>query len=169
MKNNFIKYSFLFFLLIFIQVVLFNNISLFGYAQPMIYILFIFLYPISNQRGLFLLLAFLLGLFVDFFSNSGGINAAATLFIAYIRFPVLKIVSNRTEFDPVLFQFNSLPFSKQISYLLSLTLIHHFIVFMLSYFKLSAFKYVVMDTMASSIFTLVLILFYSQFFLKKPR
>lgn len=169
MKNSFIKYSFLFFLLIFIQVALFNNISLFGYAQPMIYILFVFLYPITNQRGLFLLLAFLLGLFIDFFSNSGGINAAATLFIAYIRFPVLKIVSNRTEFDPVLFQFNSLPFNKQISYLLSLTIIHHFIIFMLSYFKLSAFKYIVIDTFASSLFTLVLILFYSQFFLKKSR
>ncbi|MFK5890668.1 MAG: hypothetical protein QM486_08055 [Flavobacteriaceae bacterium] len=169
MNNNLIKYSFLFFLLIFIQVALFNNISLFGYAQPMFYILFVFLYPMTNQKGFFLLLAFLLGLSIDFFSNSGGINAAATLFIAYIRMPVLKIISNKSDFDSVLFQYNSLPFGQQISYLLSLTIIHHFIVFSLSYFKLSALKFITIDTLASSAFTLMLLVFYSQLFLKKIR
>ena len=169
MNNNLVKYTMLFFLLIFIQVALFNNISLFGYAQPMFYILFVFLYPVTNQQSLFLFLAFLLGLSIDFFSNSGGINAAATLFIAYIRLPVLRIASNKSDFDSVLFRYNSLPLNQQVTYLLSLTFIHHFIIFLLSYFKFSAIKYILEDTIASSIFTFILIVFYSRLFLKKLR
>ena len=169
MNTSYFKYTFLFFILILIQVAVFNNISLFGHAQPMVYILFILLYPITKQRSFFLIVAFLLGLCIDFFSNSGGINAAATLFIAFIRLNILKIVSNKTEFDTTSFTYKSLPFSQQISYLLSLIFMHHFIVFMLSYFKFSAIRLVLTDTVASSIFTLVLLLFYSQFFLKKSR
>jgi len=169
MKNNFIKHAFLFFLLVFVQVALFKNVRLFRHAQPMLYILFIFLYPITSRRGVFIIIAFLLGLSIDFFSNSGGINAAATLLIAFIRLPILRIATNKSDFDPILFRFNNLPLNQQINYLFSLSFIHHFTVFSLSYFKINAFKFVMIDAFASSIFTLFLILLYSQLFLKKVR
>lgn len=169
MNNNFLKYSFLFVFLILLQVSVFNNVNLFGYAQPMFYILFVFLFPVTQRRGFFLILAFLLGLSIDFFSNSGGINAAATLFIAYFRLPVLKIISRKIEFDSVLFNFNNLPFSQQISYLFTLTFVHHFIVFQLSYFKFNAINLILADTLFSSIFTFVLLIIYSRLFLKKTR
>ncbi|MCF6214275.1 MAG: rod shape-determining protein MreD [Flavobacteriaceae bacterium] len=169
MNNAFFKYGFLFVILILLQVAVFNNISLFGYAQPMFYILFIFLYPITQRKSLFLFLAFLLGLSIDFFSNSGGMNAAATLFIAYIRLPILKAISRKLEFDKDLFNFNNLTFNKQFSYLFILTFVHHFIIFQLSYFKFSALGLVLINTLFSSIFTFVLLLIYSGLFLKKTR
>ena len=46
-----------------------------------------------------LIISFLLGLSIDFFSDSGGINAAATLFIAYIRLPILSAILRKNEFD----------------------------------------------------------------------
>ncbi len=143
--------------------------SLFGYAQPMIYILFIIIYPITNRRTIFLIISFLLGLSIDFFSNSGGINAAATLFITYIRLPVLKIVSGRTEFDPVLFNIKSMVFSRQVSYLLILILVHHYIIFQLTYFKFSAFPSVLTFTLFSGVFTFILLLFLSNLFINKKR
>jgi len=169
LSNKYLKLGLLFFALIIIQISIFNNVSLFGYAQPMVYILFVFLYPITKKRILFLLLSFLLGLSIDFFSNSGGINAAATLFIAYYRMPILKQITRKTEFDPILFNLKSLTLNKRISYLFILTFIHHFIVFQLSYFKLSAFKIVFLDTVFSSIYTCVLLLFYISLFLNKKR
>lgn len=143
--------------------------SLFGYAQPMIYILFILIYPITNKRLTFLILSFLLGLSIDFFSNSGGINATATLFIAYIRLPILKIVSGRTEFDPVLFNLKSMVFSRQVSYLLILILAHHYIIFQLTYFKFSALPSVLNFTIFSGVFTFILLLFLSSLFINKKR
>lgn len=169
MNNSFLKYSALFVILVLLQISIFNNVNLFGYAQPMFYILFLFLYPISQQKSLFLILAFLLGLSIDFFSNSGGINASATLFIAYFRLPILKIISRKTEFDTVLFRFNNLPFGQQIAYLLTLTFIHHFIVFQLSYFKIDAIGLILTYTLFSGIFTFILLLFYTSLFLKKKR
>ena len=81
-----------FFILMLMQVLIFNNINLFGYTNPLIYIAFVFYYPLHKERSLFLFLSFLLGLSIDFFSNTGGINAAATLFIAYIRLPLLSFI-----------------------------------------------------------------------------
>jgi rod shape-determining protein MreD len=143
--------------------------SLFGYAQPMIYILFIVIYPITNKRFTFLILSFLLGLSIDFFSNSGGINAAASLFIAYLRLPILKMVSGRAEFDPVLFNIKSMVFSRQVSYLFTLIIIHHYIIFQLTYFKFSALLSVFAFTLFSSIFTFILLLFLSSLFINKKR
>jgi len=164
-----LKLGFLFFILILVQITLFNNMSLFGYAQPMIYILFILIYPITNNRFVFLILSFLLGLSIDFFSNSGGINAAASLFIAYLRLPILKMISGRTEFDPVLFNIKSMVFSRQVSYLFILILIHHYIIFQLTYFKFSALQSVFTFTLFSSVFTFILLLFLSSLFINKKR
>jgi len=169
LNNNYLKLGFLFFALIIIQISIFNNVNLFGYAQPMVYILIVFIYPITKNRILFLLLSFLLGLSIDFFSNSGGINAAATLFIAYYRIPILKQITGKTEFDPILFNLKNIAINKRISYIFTVTFIHHFIVFLLAYFKLSAFKTVLTYTFFSSIFTSVLILFYISLFLNKKR
>ena len=79
-----------FVVLILAQALLFNNINFMGYVNPYPYILFILLFPINNNRTLFVFLSFMLGLFVDIFSNSGGVHAAACVTIAYIRPAVLK-------------------------------------------------------------------------------
>jgi|FLOH01.1.fsa_nt_gi rod shape-determining protein MreD len=169
MNNTFLKYGLLFVVLILLQVSVFNNVSLFGYAQPMFYILFVFLYPVTQRKSLFLILAFSLGLSIDFFSNSGGINAAATLFIAYFRLPILKTITRKIEFDNDQFNFNNLPIGEQFGYLFILTFIHHFIIFQLSYFKFDALSLVFSHALFSSFFTLVLLLIYSGLFLKKTR
>ena len=71
-----------FILLVIIQVLLLNQINLFGYINPYLYILFIIIYPFSANKSLLIFLSFLLGLFVDFFSDSGGIHAAASVLLA---------------------------------------------------------------------------------------
>lgn len=60
---------------------------------------------------------FLLGLSVDFFSDSGGINAAAAVFIAYIRLPLLKGILRKSDFDYVLFNLRSIAFPKALFFI----------------------------------------------------
>lgn len=74
-----------FILLIAAQVVIFNNIDLFGFINPFPYILFILLYPVNSNRAGLLIASFLLGLTVDMFENSGGVHAAACLILANLR------------------------------------------------------------------------------------
>lgn len=144
--------------LVLLQIMILNNINFLGYINPFFYMVFIFFYPVKKIDSAFLLLSFLLGLTVDFFSNSGGINAAATLFIAYIRIPVIKSVLGKTELEFNNFSFRKLKFNKTISIIAILTFIHHFIVFGLEYFKLNNIQLIVTKTFLTSIFTIILIL-----------
>lgn len=157
--NDVIKYMVLFASLILVQVIVLNNILFFGYINPLLYILFVIIYPLKKDRGLFLFLSFLLGLCIDFFVNSGGTNAAALLFIAYIRLPLLKGLLNKSEIDYPVFHINKLPFLKLLSYISILTVIHHFILFSLEYFKLNAFLTILSRAFLTSIFTIILIIF----------
>ena len=93
-----------------------------------------------------------------FFSDSGGINAAATLFIAFIRLPVLKMVLNKTEFDYLLFNFKTVSLSNAFIFISILTIIHHFIVFGLAYFSFQDFISVISKTLLTSIFTILIII-----------
>ena len=157
--NDVIKYIILFIALIFVQVVVLNNILFFGYINPLLYILFVIIYPLKRDRGLFLLLSFLLGLCIDFFVNSGGINTSAILFIAYIRLPLLKGLLNKSEIDFPVFDINKLPFLKLLSYIAIITFTHHFIVYSLEYFKLNAIITIFSRAFFTSIFTIILIIF----------
>ncbi|AOW21656.1 rod shape-determining protein MreD [Urechidicola croceus] len=167
MNNTIIQNSVRFFVLILLQVLIFNNINLYEYINPYVYIVFVFFYPIQKEKGAFLFLSFLLGLCVDFFSNSGGINAAATLFIAFIRLPILSKILNKSDFDYQLFNIRSLAFGKSFTYIVLLTFIHHFILFSFEYFSMNAFGSIITKTLLSTIFTVSIIFIGIILFTKK--
>ena len=132
MNNLILNNSIRFIGLVLLQVLVLNHVNLLGYLNPMVYIVWVVLFPIRKNQSLFLILSFLLGLSIDFFSDSGGINAAATLFIAFVRLPILKIVLKKTDFDYLLFNLRAISFGKAFLFISILTVIHHFIVFSLS-------------------------------------
>lgn len=157
--NDAIKYTILFIVLILVQVIVLNNVLFWGYINPMLYILFVIIYPFKKDRGLFLLLSFLLGLSIDFFSDSGGINAAATLFIAYIRLPLLKGILRKPEIDYPVFNIHKITFLRLLSFTAVLTFIHHFVLFSLEYLKFNAILTIFSRTILTSFFTIILIIF----------
>lgn len=165
--NNLFQNSIWFVVLVIIQVLFFNNINLFGYINPLFYIIFIFYYPLKKEKASLLLFSFFLGLCIDFFSDTGGINAAATLFIAYIRLPILSAILRKSEFDYQLFNIRSISFGKSIWYIIALTFIHHLIVFGLDYFSLNEFWNIISKTFITSIFTVSLILLAIILFTKR--
>jgi len=159
MNNNILQNILLFFGLLLLQVVILNNVLLLGYINPFLYVLFVIIYPYKKDRGLFLLFSFLLGLCIDFFLNSGGINAAATLFIAYIRLPVLKWILRKQDIDFPVFDITKQPFLRILSYVSILVFIHSLIVYILEYFQLTHFKTIISRTILTSIFTIILTMF----------
>lgn len=167
MNNLTITNSFRFIGLVLLQVVVFNHINLFGFVNPLIYIAWVILFPIRKNISILLLVSFLLGLSVDFFSDSGGINATATLFIAYFRLPILKIVLRKSDFDFLLFNLRTISFGKALLFISVLTVIHHFIVFSLAYFSLKEFSSVISNTIFTSIFTILIITLGITLFTKK--
>jgi len=167
MNNLILINSLRFIALVLLQVAVFNHVNLFGYINPLIYIAWIFLFPFRKNISSLLILSFLLGLTIDFFSDSGGINAAASVFIAFIRLPILKMVLKKSEFDYLLLNLRAVAFSKAFLFISILTIIHHFIVFSLAYFSFSEIGSVISNTLLTSIFTITLIFLGIALFTKK--
>ncbi|WP_348668230.1 rod shape-determining protein MreD [uncultured Polaribacter sp.] len=151
-----IYFALLFLFIVLLQVLVLNNVLFLGYVNPYLYIIFLFLFPLKKDRFRFLFIAFLLGLSIDVFSDSGGIHAFSTLTIAYFRLFFVKVFFSKYEVDYPFFDLSLEPFGKKFNYVATLTLIHHFILFSFANFSFNNFSQVLLNTLYSSIFTLVL-------------
>jgi len=102
-----------FIVLVLVQVLVLNNIHFMGYINPYIYILFILLLPVRFSRHFTLILAFVLGLIIDAFSNTYGMHAFSTVLIAFLRPFAVNLFANIEEDTNPTPSFNSfgyLPF-----------------------------------------------------------
>ena len=157
-----------FILLVGLQVSVLNHINFLGYINPYVYILFIMLFPIKNNRTLFIFLSFLLGLTIDIFSDSGGIHAAACVSIAYVR-PVILKFSFGTVYEYQTIKFDTAEFSSKFIYIIIMTVIHHFILFSLEIFNISKVILTLQKTLFSSIFTIILCIMITIIFSRKTK
>lgn len=157
-----------FIVLVLIQALVLNNINFLGFINPYIYILFIILYPIKNNRLLFIFLSFLLGLTVDLFLDSGGVHAAACVTIAYARPVILKSVFGAI-YDHQTIKFSSTDFGQRITYFSIITLIHHLILFSLEIFNTSKIILILKKSLFSSIFTILLCILITILFSRKNK
>lgn len=157
-----------FIVLILAQVLIFNHINFLGNINPYPYILFIFLYPVKNNRTLFLLLSFIMGLLVDLFSDSGGVHAAACVSIAFIRPGLLKFCFGML-YEHQSVKFNQTDLSNRLLYFSILTVFHHLILFSLEVFNVSNALMILQKTLFSSIFTILLCFLFTVLFSSKQR
>lgn len=157
-----------FIILVLVQVLIFSRIDFLGYINPYIYILFIILYPANSNRTVFIFLAFLLGLCVDVFSDSGGIHATACLVIAYIR-PVFLKFTFGTVYDYQSVKFDQIDFGSKLTYFSAIVFIHHLIMFSLEIFNISKTILILQKTLFSGIFTIILCLIITILFSQKRK
>ncbi len=163
--NNFSFIIKLLFILL-LQVLICNQINFLGYINPYIYVSFVFLFPLIKNRFTLLLSAFIYGLSIDFFSDTGGIHAFSLVFVSYIRLFFLKIILRNPNIDFLNFNLWKEPSDKIFSYVLTLTVIHHFLMFSLANFSLTNILNTLSNTVYSSIFT-ILIYFLGVFLFQK--
>lgn len=144
-----------FFLLLAAQIIIFNNIDLFGYINPFPYILFIILFPVNGNKQLLIVTSFLLGITMDLFSNSGGVHAAACLILAYARPYIFKFAFGLSyEYQTI--KINDALTPERFSFLLVAVVIHHFALFILEIFQLSSLWDILLRTVIGTLFTLLI-------------
>jgi rod shape-determining protein MreD len=144
-----------FILLLAAQVVLFNKINFLGYINPFPYILFIILYPVNSNKTGLLVASFILGLIVDMFCNSGGVHATACLVLAFVRPYVFKF-SFGLSYEYQTVKLNDVLTPQRFSFILLAVVIHHFILFLLEIFQVSFILEILLKTLLSSIFTIII-------------
>jgi len=143
-------------LLILLQVLLCNQINFLGYINPFIYPLFILVYPLTGNKALLIFLSFLLGLTIDIFGDSGGIHAAACVFIAWIR-PIALKYSFGVSYEYNTIDIAKANISRQITYIATMVLFHHLILFSLEIFSVAHILLILKYTLFTSIFSGIMI------------
>jgi len=159
-----------FIFLVFFQVMILNHINLGGYINPYFYIYFILLLPFITPNWLLLLSAFLMGLSIDLFSNTMGINAAASVMMAFARPFVIRFISTGTEYEvgerPSLKNQDMKWF---LYYCIILILIHHFVLFYLEIFRFREFFTTFLRVVLSSAFTFLLVMLSEYLFYRRQK
>jgi len=164
MINNTLRFGFIFILLILFQVLLFNNIQFSGYVNPYVYIMFILLLPVELPAWLLLILSFLTGLVIDFFSGSLGMHTASSVLAGFVRPYVLQILSPRDGYEPgsepsmIIYGFRWF-----LIYTLIIVLIHHTALFYLEVFRFTEFFRTLLRVLLSSLFSVTFILLIEHF------
>jgi hypothetical protein len=166
MINYLAKYGVMFVSLVLVQVLILNQVQFSGFFNPYIYVLFVLLFPTNSPKYALLILGFILGFVIDVFTNTLGVHSAATVFIAFIRPGILRLISNRED------DRGNFPGLKQnspgwfITYVVMMVFIHHFILFYLEVYTFSNFFTTFYRIILSTLFSSVVIVL-SQFLVFK--
>lgn len=144
--------------LAFVQVLLLNNICLFGLATPFIYVYFILALDKDTDHIALMAMSFVLGLVVDIFSNTPGVNAGASVLLAFFRPSLLRLFSPRDEyenFEPGIYTLGIWPFTR---YAFVSLLLHHTALFFLEAFSLAHIGFLLPRILCSVLLTVVLVM-----------
>jgi rod shape-determining protein MreD len=145
---------FLFVLLMLVQVLIFNNVRFGGYVNPYVYLLFILLLPIDVSGWTLLLSAFFVGLTVDVFMDSLGMHTAATVFMAFCRPALIRLISVRSDFEPgTVPGIASQGLTWVATYSLLMVFLHHTPLFFLEIFRFTEFWQTLSRILLSTVFS----------------
>lgn len=170
--SQFLRYLIRLVLFILVQeFVLYQVPPLHHYLTPVVYYLFILWLPFTISRSGLLLLSFITGLAMDFFTKTPGMHAAACVLIGYIRPFIITVLMPRqsTEFNYREPSATSLGLAPYITYVTLLTLIHHGCLFMIQAFQFGNITYLILKTLGSSLISLLLILVVEVIFTRKQK
>ena len=95
MKFELLNHIMRFIVLSAVQIFVLNNIALFDFATPYLYLFFIIALPLKIPNWALLSVAFLSGLTIDVFTSTPGMHASACVTVAFIRPFLLELISPR--------------------------------------------------------------------------
>jgi len=153
-----LKYIFYFIVLLLVQTLILDQISLSVYVNAFVYILFIMMLPIEANKYVVLFMGMFMGLCVDVFDSTLGLHASAALVVSFVRPFVLGIYSPHDGYEQ----------NKQLSvrnygymwflkYALTLIVIHHLWLFMFESMSFSNILFTMLKAGVSSLVSLAVI------------
>ena len=170
MNNPFVKNIIRFVILMLVQVLVFNNMNLGGYLHPYIYVLFLLLLPVNINRSLLLILSFFTGLTVDYFAGTLGLNAAASLFLAYLRPGTIRLFFGNQEFySGEELKPSSVGVFGFFKYTLVLVFMHQLVLFYLEILSFNHFFFTLNKVLLSTILSTFIILVSMLLFSKRGK
>ena len=159
MVKTALQFVILYVLMVLAQVIVFNHICLFGYAVPLVFIYLIIKLPMTMSINWVLTVSFLLGLTIDIFSDTQGMNSLACTLLGVLRRPVLRLYFPREEeMSMPMPSFRSLGVAVYLKYVFSISLIYCALFFMIESFSLFNPMRLLLKIASSALLTFIIII-----------
>jgi hypothetical protein len=162
-------------LLLLLQVLLLNHIPLLWWSgpgfppyTPFIYPLFLLLLPFSTPKWFLLISGFAIGICMDAFMDTGGMHAAACVFLAFSRTKILTILLPKrlSEYKNTAPNIRSMGWSAFLTYCAMLLLLHNAIFYMIEIWSFSSMGYLLLKVILSLVTSMVFVVLYALLFSK---
>ena len=159
-----------FFLFVFLQTFIFNQLEISPYVHVMISPLYIMLLPFDTPVIRLLLVSFFLGLCIDSLSNTFGLHASSLVVFAYLRPVVFRWFSPREGYDsiktPSIFDMGNSWFLMVFGILL---LFHNLWFFAMESFSFKELLLILLKTLPSTLLSFIVCIILQTLFLKKSK
>ncbi|UOQ73926.1 hypothetical protein [Hymenobacter cellulosilyticus] len=131
-----------------------TDFVLFDLGWCILYIGFLLFLPISTPIVVQLLLGFIVGFVVDLFFDTGGLHAAASVLLAYVRPWVLRLLTPRDGYDSAdSASIHQMGWQWFVVYLSLLVFIHHTAFFLLELGSFHFFGLTLAKILLSTLYT----------------
>lgn len=151
-----------------LQVFVLNQMHLFGYITPMLYLIFIYNYPTTQNRSVLLSISFAFGIILDILTDSLAFNTLALLIVSYFRPSILGFIFGIAA-EQKSFKFNDTQLIQRMSYLGIIVLIHHSVFFISEGMSISNGMLIAKKIITTSLVSFILMLLLLSLFSKQKK
>ncbi len=168
MARYVINMTVLFIVLLLCQVVICNHIMLFNCATPLIFIYFIIRMSLGVNINYVMTFAFLMGLCVDIFSDTLGLNTLACTILSVIKRPIIFSYCQHDEtLNEIIPSISTLGIWIYSKYLFTMTLVYSVLVFAIEYFSFNNLAEIALCSISSALLTFMVLLCVDSFLMSK--
>lgn len=141
-----------------LQVLILNNVHIGGIATPFLYVYFILKFASGTSRNELMLWGFFLGLTIDIFSNTPGMNAAATTLLAFLRPVLLRLFMPRDLLDSIVPSFGAMGVAPFLKFVVVSVFVHHLALLTIEFFSFTSLPLLLLRVAACTLFTFTCIM-----------
>ncbi|MCM1309820.1 MAG: rod shape-determining protein MreD [Bacteroides sp.] len=159
MSKTFLQLALLFIVLVLTQVVIFNHIVLFSIGLAFVFIYFIIKLPVNLSPAKVIALSFLLGLVIDIFQDTPGVNALACTCLGGARRTIMRLYIPREEdIQHSIPSIRTLGAGVYAKYVLTMTFVYCLLLFLIEAFTFFNPMILIARVVASTLLTSVLLI-----------
>ncbi len=142
--------------LVLLQGLIIGQIQAARIAVPLVYIFFLLKLPSDTSKNRILIYAFILGLLVDVFGNTPGLNASASLCLGLARPSLLRWQTARDAAECFVPKVRTMGLAPYIRYMIPCVVLHAFILNMVDTFSFFRIDQIILSTLADAGVTIIL-------------
>ena len=138
------------------------------YFTPLIFSFFILKQRLEINVPVLLIYALLMGLTIDIFRNTLGLNASVLLLVAYWRSRFLFFISSKDDFETGLeLNIFTLGLGRYVMFFGLCIFFHHLIFFLLEQFSFNNFSILLLRSLVNTLISLTILAFFQYLLISK--